>query len=429
MKTLKSTAIIGFSLTIAAPALSLNGLRPIATTAETRAMGGTGVATPSTSYAAVYKNPSLLPFINQAPDSFDLTIGLGMGSFKSRAKGNRGRYTSDWLEPEGGGTAVFPSGIGAGYHYDQSLSFGFGTFGGGGGADYGDADPVLGARSEVVAFSGVLASGLKLSDKFSLGMALWATAVTIDASSLSWTGNGMRNDTGGEALTYGVSLGSTYQVDPQLTIGTYLQPPQTAVIKDGRDYAEEEGRPFGDPDDVLFTGVPFEAAIGFHYHATPSLEVATDLRFLRWSEAEFLRQLGWEDQATIAIGLAYGLDPQKTNILRIGYNYGNAPAQSVAQEEGQDRIALQGHPFPKVAASAISGISAFGTTQHHVTLGSSHVLSDRMSLDTSLTHMVKSSITRNGDSYNISKDPPTDPYGWTGEFEATLIQTELNILF
>lgn len=406
-------------------ATALNGLRPIAPSAVSRAMGGTGLALYSSSFDAVYKNPALLT--KQATDSgvSDLTLGMAIGDFRTRAKGNSGRYKSDWVYPNGDTTGVFPSGFGLGYKASNDINLGFGFYGGGGGADYSGQDPVLGAKSNVIAFSGVAGAGFPITPQLSVGLSLWATTVSVEATSENFSGKGPRNETGGKAAVYGLSAGASYKASSTLTLGAYIQPPQTAVIKDGRDYFMEERRAPGDRDNVLFTASPFEAALGLAYQASPKILTSVDARFLRWSEAQFLKELGWEDQAVIAMGLAYNLD--QDNLIRVGYNYGNRPAPDVKMEEGQDLIAFQGHPLPKLAASAISSIAAFGLTQHHYTLGSSHKINSNLLLDTSVTHMAKESITRNGTSFRRSGPP--DLYGWTGEFQATIVQLEMRLTF
>ena len=421
---LKYSAFIA-TFFISSTSYCLNGLRPIGATAYSRSMGGTGVSKYSSSFDAVYKNPALLSRAGLNSGISDMTVGLTAASFESRVKSNQGIDRSDWLKPKGSSVGVFPSGGGAGYRLNSDLAFGFGFVGGGGGSDYGDAAAVLGAESTVVAFSALAGAGYRLSESWSLGMTLWATSVSVDARSDSFSRKGPRNITNGKGRVFGASFGAHVEATPALNIGFYAQPPQNAVVNKARDYWYEEGRVPGRKDDVLFTAAPLELASGLTYSWSDRLATAVDVRFLQWSKAEFLKELGWEDQAVVAVGGSYELIPGHT--LRMGYNYGNKPTPDVYSEEGQDTIAFQGHPLKKVAASAIAGIAAFGVTKEHYTLGSSHEVSDRLVFDSSLTYMVPETVTRNGSSYSASAEPSL--YGWTGEFQSTFVQLEMRLFF
>ena len=417
-----SAGLMLMLMLITGQASAMIGLRPIGVTAASRAMAGTGVASWYNGYDAVYKNPALLAISPRQSGQTDVSFGMMAGRFTSRARSNYDPV-SDWQYPEGSGDAVFPSGIGGSHRWSGDFAFGVGFYGGGGGADYGDNEVVQGARSLTVAFSLIPAMAMRLGENWAAGIALNASQVTTEASSLHWI-SGIREETGGETMSYGYQLGLAGQLRPDLRIGFYLQPPMTSSIPEARDFYESELRLRGERrDTVMFTALPLEVAAGADWQLSAALRLVSEVRFLQWSEAEFLKQIGWDDQVAVSLAGEYMWGDHG---LRLGYIYCNEASDNVkgTAEDGLVNINFQGHPLPQVALAAIASLSGIGVTKEHYTMGTTHVLSETLRLDTGLVYMAPGRITRNGSTQTADPQAP-DLYGWSSEFTATTLSAEL----
>lgn len=421
--------VLGLVLAASVPSMAMIGLRPIGVTAASRALGGTGVANWVSGYDALYKNPALMGLSPLNPGGFDASFGLMAASFQSQARTNfseTDQSTGDWQKAEGGGKPViFPSGVGGSYRAHESFAFGTGFYGGGGGGDYGERADILGARSATIAYSLLQGAAWRLNSRWAVGATLNISQVETEASSLHWE-NGRRETTGGTALVTGYHIGLAGQPAQGVLLGLFFQPPLTAKLRNARDYYETEGRLPGERrDDVMFTALPLEVAFGLTVAASPQMKLLTEVRFLQWSEAEFLSSIGFEDQVAGSLAMEYEFS-QKF-MARIGYLYANAAnvsQKNPQRENGSELINFQGHPMPRIALSAIASLSGLGVTRQHFTVGTSHIFSEQLTLDTGLVYMAPGTISRNGQRM-VKLTGQTTPYGWTSKFRAITFNTEL----
>lgn len=399
--------LLGLSL-VSVPGAALNGLRPIGVSAASRALGGTGVASYHNVYEAIYKNPSLMGQSDLSYGEMEATFGMTYGSFTPRVKATYGD-DQEYKKPQGASSAVFPSGMGLGQKYSESLSWGLGFYGGGGGADYSEAQSVYRAKSRTIAYT--LAPGMSwnFNNGWSFGANVSISSVDTYASNESIT-KGTMVDTGGQDITFGSLWGLSYQ-DGSFSFGAIFQPKQVAFLEDARDIDED-----GYDDNLLFAAVPTEIAIGASWKDR-RWQLGADYRFLQWSDADFLSSVGWKDQHVLALGYQYGVN----HGIRLGANISTDAVTDNFGEDGFGTSTVSDKPMINLAGDAFTSTSALGVTSRHYTMGSFHRISEDLKIESGLVYMDTGSLERAG-SYKVPTG--TKIYGWRSEFTAYTVQVE-----
>jgi long-chain fatty acid transport protein len=397
-----------------AEAWALNGLRPIGVSAESNSLGGTGVCNFYNYYDALYKNPSLMALAPLSVGQSQSVTGLGFGQFRPQVKATYG-VDQEYKRPIGRSSALFPGALGLGQKVTERLSLATGIYGGGGGANYGEkADSVYRAKSKTATYSLTTGVSWALSARTAVGMNGTISSVDTRTSNLSAT-RGIMVETGGRATSVGTLLGVSHRQD-QFTIGAVFQPAQTALIEGARDIDED-----GTRDNLLFTAVPLEAAAGLSWQDEWWM-VAADYRFLQWSEAEFIKAVGWRDQHVLALGYELG----KAHRLRLGLNVSNDAVPDRMGTDGFGTTVVSNRPLINLAADAFATTSGLGLTTRHYTIGSSHILSDKLRVNTAFQYMEPGSLLRTG-AYEVPSG--RRQYGWKSKFMATLLQLDLTYLW
>ena len=409
---LKYLAPIITALSITPELMATNGLKPIGVSAGSRALGGTGIANFTNGYDALYKNPALLSSpLNKWDRS--LTGAMILATFDGKARPTYGNDQS-YRSPESPSEGFFPGALGLTLKYDEDISLAAGFYGGGGGADFGDDEGVLGAKSSTQAFSLVQGGSYKVSDKTAIGAAIHASAVQAEASSLNFSTK-EREYTKGKAIIPGFAFGVAHYMRDDLVLGFNYASAQTARLKEARDF-----EPDGELDNVEFTAIPTELALGISW-VTGRFTLTSDVKYLQWSKARFLKTLGWKDQQVAALGVQF---KEGKHALRIGYNAATSPVKNVEGESGYDLVNFQGHDVYSLVVSAISGLSGIGLTTEHYTLGTAHQLSDTLTLATGLVHFKEATSSRTGEQKFRARAPK--PYGWRYKLSATTLNLELS---
>lgn len=394
--------------------LSLNGLRPIGVSAESNAMGGTGVSSFYNYYDALYKNPALMAHAPGVTGQAQAVFGVSYGQFLPRVKATYGD-DQEFKKPISSTAAAFPSSIGYGQRIYDRLSMAVGLYGGGGGADYGEkADSVYRAKSRTMSYS--IFSGLSwaLTPDTSIGINGSFSVVDTRASNLSVV-KGTMTEIGGRGQTVGTLIGIQHRRDA-LTFGAIYQPRQTAFIADARDIDEDGVR-----DNLLFSAVPTEYAVGVTW-TDERWALTGDYRFLEWSEAEFLKSVGWQDQQVIAVGYEYG----GRNRIRLGFNASNSAVSDKLGSDGFATTTVSQKPLINLAGDAFATTSGLGVTNMHYTVGSTHRVTEALKVNTSYVYFVPGSLERSG-SYNVPTGVKT--YGWRSEFGGSILSADLTYLW
>ena len=403
------TVIALAAMLVSTSAVAMNGLRPIGVSAASRSLGGTGVASYYNHYEAIYRNPSLMAHSPMTEGSYQASFGMTLGSFKPRVKATYGE-DQEYKTPANKTSGIFPSVFGIGQKVSQQLSWGMGVYGGGGGADYGDAESVYRSESRTAALSWIPGVSWAFGQGSSIGINTSMTHVDVLAENDSITKGG-RTKTGGSDITFGLLLGASHRSD-QLTLGASIAPPTTALLKEARDIDED-----GTSDNLLFTAMPLEVAVGASWQ-DEQWSLQADYRFLQWSNAEFLKSVGWKDQHVLALGYSYGQDHR----LRLGFNMSNVIVVDHFDQDGFATTLVSQKPMINLAGDAFVATSGIGVTTHHYTVGSFHKLNESLNIESAMVYMAPGSIERAG-----GYDVPTGRkvYGWRSEFSAVTVQIEL----
>lgn len=395
-------------------ALAMNGLRPIGVSAESNALGGTGVTNFYNYYDALYKNPAMMSFTPLQTGQTQAVFGTTYGSFEPRVKATYGE-DQEYKRPINQTSGAFPSSLGFGRKLSRQASMAFGVYGGGGGADYGEgADSVYRAKSKTTSYTATAGASWDFGEGTSVGINGNVSQVDTRASNLSVT-KGTMTETGGSAMVYGALVGVSQQIS-NFTIGAIVQPAQTALIEQARDIDGD-----GTRNDLLFTAVPNEFAAGVTWRHDAWM-VEADYRFLQWSEAEFLKSVGWQDQHVLALGQEYGRDHR----LRLGANISTAAVTSRSGTDGYSTATVSGRQMINLAGDAFAVTSGLGVNNRHYTLGSSHVLTSAMKVNTAFVYMEPGSLERSG-YYMV----PTGKkqYGWKSRFGGSSLQVDMTYIW
>jgi len=136
---------------------------------------------------------------------------------------------------------------------------------------------------------------------------------------------------------YGVGLGVLYDVSNMVTVGfSYKSKQEFAPLEYqlGKGDITNNGVQLPAGTYTLNLDFPQQAAVGVAVHATPSVILAADLKWINWSSTmnklavtgpggSVAMDPGWSDQTVYALGVEYKLNSRVN--LRAGYNYAAAP--------------------------------------------------------------------------------------------------------
>lgn len=389
---------------------ALNGLRPIAVSSESRSLGGVGVGRFLNFYEALYRNPALMSYSELEAGQQVVNFSMTYGQFSPQVRSMTGDDVS-FKQPSNDTAGVFPNALGYGYKYSDDVSLALGVFGGGGGGDYSQEAAIYRAKSKT--FAAGISSGIsyRMNPNTSLGANITVSKVETRVSNARFS-DGKIMTFGGSDVTLGYLLGVNHQISYDWHVGASFQPAQTAYLEKARDIDQD-----GELDDLLFTAVPLEAAVGLGY-IRGRFKAYLDYRFLQWSKAEFLSSVGWNDQHVAA----FGLDTRvyKNNRIRFGINQSSRLIENRVGEDGFDTVLVSNKRMLKLAGDAFVTTSALGLSKTHYTVGSSHQISQRFRIETAYVHMGQGALSRSG----YYETPTRKQYGWQAQFKGRTFQVE-----
>jgi long-chain fatty acid transport protein len=342
MKKIITLSIAALALTQSAYAT--NGTNLIGYGAQSRAMGGTGVAMYQGAETA-FNNPAL---IGKGTKNVEISIGGTLFTPSvSYEDGFSGTSDSDT------GTSIIPA-ISVINKINKDVSIGVAMYGTAGmGVDYRDSSnaAISAQNNNMMNMRLSVPVSYQVINGLTLGL-----APVIEYGSLSMNGVGVTND-----LAYGYELGAAY---------TYA----TATV--GIDYKSAIEHDYGNTFNSDFTGgtqstlgTPAVLALGvsndFRIAEGRTMTLSADYKRIFNSSAAGFDDFGWEDQNVYGVGIQ--CQNENTGIsLRAGYNYG---AQPLAEFTDNPNGSLGSYmAFPAV-------------TEHHFTLGGSYAVNDVTSID------------------------------------------------
>lgn len=347
--------------------LATNGDNMIALGAESRAMGGTGVAM-DMGTDSVFRNPAWLADIKGTQAMFGATLFMpDVSASNGNASGQSANSKAD--------QSVIPEVSHAG-RINENMAYGIGMFGVSGmGVDYRNEDPMKGLASmrtnfQFLRFVPSIAyknENLRVGAGVTMAYGSLAMSAVMPSDPMDPTTAAQRGGGTSDTLAYGAQVGVGYSITPEVTTGLYYQTQVNATYDDVMDFNAD-----GVYEDLKLSQ-PAEYGIGFGY-TKDNFKATVDYRKVLWSSADGYDAFDWEDQNIYALGVAYTMDALT---LRAGYNHGESPLGDGSFEGAT----VSGVPFP---ASSIAFFNLMGfpaISEQHITLGLGYELSKNIGFD------------------------------------------------
>lgn len=153
---------------------------------------------------------------------------------------------------------------------------------------------------------------------------------------------------------------------------------------------DQFGGLMGTPGDDIRTEQPGELGLGVSY-ATGDWLFLVDYRWIAWSSSQGFRELGWQDQHAISLGVQRAFGAWK---LRAGFNYAKSPINDASGESGTTTI--DGHVVGKSAVSILNMVAFPALAHAHITVGAGWDISPTLSLELAAMYSPKATVTRSG---------------------------------
>ena len=330
-KTIKLAVVAALALG-ATSAFATNGDHMIGLSAESRALGGTGIALYSgnggsgnglTNPALLSKSISNTEFVF-AGTLFkpDVKVSTTAGAVGSPGTGVSKESSQDF--------SAIPA-ISLSHRINNEVVVGFGMYGTAGmGVDWrgsnvsgiGTGTDLFNMRSALMLmqFAPSIAYGTKT---FGVGasviMQYGSLSMDFDTSSTNHVGNGVSDDFG-----YGYQVGAYFNPTEEITIGAVYKSAIDMVYKDqisksGEAFGYVDGSTFGAFTDHLEQ--PAEYGVGLAYE-NDSFAATFEVKEIQWGSAKGYKDFGWKDQTVFGLGGKYKADGYWVGL---GYNYGKNP--------------------------------------------------------------------------------------------------------
>ena len=371
--------------------LATNGDNLISLGAESRAMGGTGIAM-GMGTDSVFKNPAWLADVEGTEAMFGATIFMPDVKAKNETpqRGNGQEATSE------ADISLIPAVAHAG-RINENFAYGVGMFGVSGmGVDYRNTKGVnptgadnkgLGDMRTNFQYMRFVPSIAYKNENLRLGAGLTLAYGALDMSAVldnpqfniaaKQRGGGMSDDFG-----FGAQLGAGYSVTPAITLGAYYQTEVATEYKKVFDFN------FDDVYDDLKLSQPAEYGVGVGYNEN-NLKLTADVKQILWSSADGYDAFGWDDQTVYALGLAYTMENQLT--LRAGYNYAKSPLGDGVFPTAN----VGGTTMPGAYITYFNTMGFPAISEQHFTTGFGYKFADNIGIDVAYVYSPKETLSVN----------------------------------
>ncbi len=361
--------------------LATNGDNLISLGAESRAMGGTGVAMPMGT-DSVFKNPSWLADVKGTEAMFGAT--LFMPDVKSTVEPQMGGDSKEATSKAD--LSLIPAVAHAG-RINEDFAYGVGMFGVSGmGTDYRNETGARGQNNMRTNFQYMrfvpsiayknenlrLGAGLTLAYG-ALDMSTVLGTNPIDPTTYAQRGGGMSDDFG-----FGFQLGAGYSVTPEINLGAFYQSEVATEYENVFDF-NMDGK-----YDNLKLSQPAEYGVGVGYN-NGTYRASLDVKQIQWSDADGYDAFGWDDQTVISFGAGYKVNPNLE--LRAGYSQADSPIDETFTAATVGGIPMQA---PNIAYFNMMGFPAISET--HITAGLGYKFSDKIGIDVAYVHSPKETL-------------------------------------
>ena len=405
MKNTIKLALVAAMAMGATSAFATNGDNLIGLGAESRAMGGTGIANYNGANSTL-TNPALLAKTKGTEVTFGGTYfrpdvkQTTTGGYLDDGSGSAG-----WAVPDGTSSTsdakhnVIPE-VALVSELDDGFAAGMGMWGSAGmGVDHRDDLSTFGTAA-AAAWPPAAATGnmglygmrsslqlMKLAPSIAYGQDNWGVgaALIVQYGNLAMSFNDGSNPQIGagasDDLGLGYQVGAFIEPIDGLTVGANYT---SAIDMEYKNQISFIGSRFGYTGATAFSDnleQPAEYGIGIAY-TMGDMTLTTDIKRTEWADAKGYKDFGWQSQNTIAIGGEYRMDDLA---LRAGFNYAKNPLQT----QGDNRLNLLNYVmFP-------------ATTERHWTAGMGYTFTKQVSMDIALTYAPTQTTSTTAQGFGI----------------------------
>jgi long-chain fatty acid transport protein len=405
-RSTKLLAVLVLTLLVAPTAWATNGDNLIAIGPISRAMGGTGIASPRDAISAVFANPAAMcygPYCPSGEFNFggtlfvpDIKATFETADGKVDASSKDNQYPipaigfsvpiTEKPRPWRFGLAAYGvSGLGVDYKGTALDNDDFYNFGGG-----VTAPLASGTYTELQIMKFAPAIAVQALDNLSVGVAFHINYANLDL------GDGGSNDFG-----FGFQPGIIYKPTDSLSLGlTYVSEQEVSHSK-VTDF-DGDGR-----YDTLDLAAPQQLGFGMAYEFFgPRLLLAADVKWINWSDAKGYDDFDWDDQWVFAVGTQW--EPVRNLFLRAGYNYGKSPVNAHNGWDGSfgaggpnDFTKVQGKEIPTYYYESFRTVGFPAVVEHHITAGIGYSFTSSLEINLGGMYAFKNDVKESG----------TDPLG------------------
>ena len=359
--------------TVAAMSLfATNGDSLIGLGAQSRGMGGVGIATYFGAENAL-TNPALIA------KSKGFEFDFGATYFSPDVKVNNHTSKAD--------TNMIPE-ISLSQKINDRLSFGLGMFGSAGmGVDFRDENELFNSRTNLLLMKIAPSIGYKVNDKLSVGFApvlqYGALDISFDSNSSAAPGGefgpGVSDDFG-----LGFQIGLTYDFTPDTTIGLEYKSAIDMVYDRQINTTNGAGsrfKPYLTKTLSDHLEQPEEYGIGIS-HDYENYTFAIDYKRINWSKAKGYKDFGWDDQDVVALGAKY---TSCGSWYAIGYNYAKNPIKNLPATSPNNMV-----------LNTLNYVMFPATEETHYTFGYGRKLSEHLTFGFNIVYAPKTTVNTKG---------------------------------
>jgi len=389
---MKKISLIG--LVAVTSLFATNGDHMIGLGTESRALGGTGLASFNGAENAL-SNPALLGKM-EAQKEFSLggTIfnsDVNVSTTNSGPNPGVNRTSSQ-------GTSMIPV-IALSTRIDENWVFGLGMYGTAGmGTDWrandsaATGDPGLYNMRSSLGLMQFAPSLAYSKDNYGVGLTaiIQFGQLSIDYDTHDGAGNVVHVGSGtSQDFGYGYQLGGFYNLTNSFTIGAVYK---SSIDMEYKDQITKATQAFGLRNFSDHLEQPAEYGIGFS-HTLKRMTYTADIKKIKWGSAKGYKDFGWEDQTVYAIGAKFTED---SYWLGVGFNYASNPIPN-----NTNSTVLPGGNTVGDTLNLANYAMFPATVEKHYTLGGGFNITKDISLAGAFTYAPEVSDTVSGVSVGV----------------------------
>lgn len=370
MKKTKIALAVAAASIISAPAFATNGDELIGLGAQSRGMGGTGVAA---FYGAENQliNPSML---GKAQGSEFL---IGGTIFKPNVKADSNVSGSSASDKSSADMNVIPE-VSMATRIGDNMVFGLGMYGTAGmGVDYRDNSGLFKATSnlQLMKFVPTIAYN---SGNFGIGFSPVLQYGALDINYVDKSGNTKGNGVSTDLGT-GFDIGAYFDVSDALTVALSYQS-AINMTYDGQITDAADGFGIGPTTGKTITSddleQPAQIKAGVAYKMNNWM-MTLDAKQIQWGSAKGYKDFNWDNQMVYGLGAKYA---GSGFWLGAGYNYGEDPID-VLPNVGQNA-----QTYSNQAINMFNNHFFPGIVESHYTFGGGYSLSKSMTVEAAVVY-------------------------------------------